>query len=262
MIRVIDILNVLEEAAPSRLAASYDNVGFIVGHKDKEVKKVMVALDITGAVIDEAVAAGAELIVSHHPIIFGSVSTVTDCDVTGSLLLKLIENGISAICMHTNLDSAAGGVNDVLASALGICDTKPVEPQEDGTVGGGRYGTLGKSEELSAFLSKVCAALKTRGVKYHDAGKTVVRVAVGGGSCGEYIKTAHSLGCDTVVTADIKHNQFLEAKELGINAIDAGHFATEDVVCPRLCEIILEKYPEISVKIADADIDCTQLFTV
>ncbi len=262
MTKVIDVLNVLEAAAPSFLAASYDNVGFIVGHRDREVKKIVVALDITGAVIDEAVEAGAELIVSHHPIIFGARSTVTDCDVTGSLLLKLIENGISAICMHTNLDSAAGGVNDVLASALGIHDTKPVEPQEDGTVGGGRFGKLEKCEELSDFLQKVCTALNTRGVKYHDAGKPVLRVAVGGGACGDYIKAAYLLGCDTVVTADIKHNHFLEAKELGMNAIDAGHFATEDVVCPRLCEMISEKYPEVSVKIADADIDCTQFFTV
>lgn len=262
MIRVIDILNVLEEAAPSRLAASYDNVGFIVGHRDKEVKKIVVALDITGDVIEEAVATGAELIVSHHPIIFGARSTVTDCDTTGSLVLKLIENGISAICMHTNLDSAAGGVNDILAVSLGVHDTKPVEPQEDGTVGCGRYGKLKTCEELSGFLKKVCTELNTCGVKYHDAGKPVLRVAVGGGSCGDYIKTARLLGCDTVVTADIKHNQFLEAKELGINAIDAGHFATEDVVCPRLCEIISEKYPEVSVRIADADIDCTQFFTV
>ena len=119
MIKVVDILKALEKVAPVHLAADYDNVGFIVGHKESPADKIIVALDITGDVIDEAIQTGARLIVSHHPIIFGSRSTVTDCDVTGALVLKLIENGISAICMHTNLDSAKGGVNDALAEALG-----------------------------------------------------------------------------------------------------------------------------------------------
>lgn len=262
MTKVIDILNVLEEAAPCRLAESYDNVGFIVGKKNNEVTKLIVALDITGAVIDEAAREGAELIVSHHPIIFGSRKSVTDCDVVGSLLLRLIENGISAICMHTNLDCAEGGVNDVFAACLDISVEGVVEPKEDGNVGGGRFGALREEISLSEFLPRVCAALKTGGVKYHDAKRPVKKIAVGGGSCGDYVALAAELGCDTVVTADIKHSEFLEAKELGINAIDAGHFATEDIVCPRICEIISEKHPALTVKIADADADCTQFFTV
>ena len=262
MTKVVDILNILDAAAPCRLAESYDNVGFIVGKKDGEVRKILVALDITGAVIDEAVREGAELIVSHHPIIFSARKSITDEDVIGSLLLKLIENGISAICMHTNLDSAAGGVNDVLAASLGIEIEGVVEPKEDGCVGGGRYGRIGKEIALSDFLPLICKALGTGGVKYHDAGVKVSKVAVGGGSCGDYIALAEAIGCDTVVTADIKHNQFLEARELGINAIDAGHFATEDIVCSGICKIISEGFPELSVKIAESDRDCTQFFTV
>lgn len=262
MIKVVDILKALEKVAPVHLAADYDNVGFIVGHKESPADKIIVALDITGDVIDEAIQTGARLIVSHHPIIFGSRSTVTDCDVTGALVLKLIENGISAICMHTNLDSAKGGVNDALAEALGIATEGIVEPMEDETVGGGRYGSLSGELSLDEFLGKVCHALDTDGVRYHDAKRPVLRIAVGGGSCGDYIKKAHLLGCDTVVTADIKHNQFLEAKELQINAIDAGHFATEDVVCPRICEIIKESFPKAFVTIAKSDVSCTKFFTV
>jgi len=262
MTKVIDVLNALEKYAPCRLAESYDNVGFIVGKRDNEVKRVIVALDITSAVIDEAVREGAELIVSHHPIIFGSRKSVTDCDVIGALLIKLIENGISAICMHTNLDSAIGGVNDVFAEKLGIKVSGVVEPKEDGTVGGGRYGELDEECSLSEFLPRVCKVLSARGVKYYDAERKVKRVAVGGGSCGDYITIAASLGCDTLVTADIKHNQFLESRELGVNAIDAGHFATEDIVCPRICEIIKKECPGLSVAIAESDIDYTKFFTV
>ena len=262
MIRVVDILKLLEEIAPPRFAASYDNVGHIVGRRNSEVKKIVVALDITSNVIDEAISSGANLIVSHHPVIFGKRSTVTDSDVTGSLILKLAENGISAICMHTNLDCAKDGVNDVLADALSLCDTAPVEPQEDGTVGCGRVGVLSEEKELGVFLAEVCKALKTRGLKYHSAGNKVRKVIVGGGSCGDYISLAKSFGCDTVVTADIKHNQFIEAAELHINAIDAGHFATEDVVCPYICEVIRKAFPSIPTVLAKSDKDCTEFFTV
>lgn len=262
MTNVTDILNALEAAAPVRLAESYDNVGFLVGHSEARVTKVLVALDITGAVIDEAIREGAELIVAHHPIIFNVRKSVTDGDVIGSLLLKLIENKIAAICMHTNLDCASGGVNDVLARALEISVEGAVEPKEDGMVGGGRYGSLASPCELSEFLPKVCTALDTDGVRYHDAGIPVHRVAVGGGSCGEYITLAEKLGCDTVVTADIKHNMFLEAQELHINVVDAGHFATEDVVCPRMCRIISAAYPEVTVKIAEADECATRFFMI
>ncbi len=260
MITVCDVLKVLETAAPLCLAKDYDNPGFLVGHGASEVKRVLVALDITDKVIDEAISVGAELIVSHHPIIFGSMKSVTDRDVTGSLVMKLCKNGISAICMHTNLDAAKDGVNDVLAKALGVSALKPVEPMEDESIGGGRYGELCAEVAMNDFLVNVCKTLETDGVRYHDSGRSVKKVAVGGGSCGEYITLAARLGCDTVVTADIKHNQFLDAEYLGINAIDAGHFATEAVVCPYLCRLISDAFPSLNVKRADSDVSCTKYF--
>ncbi len=262
MTKVSDIFNTLEAIAPCRLAEEYDNPGFLVGRKSAEVTKILVALDITEAVVREAVKAGAELIVSHHPVIFRSRKAVTDEDVCGSVLLSLIENKISTICMHTNLDSAEGGVNDVLAQKLGIKSVGVLSPRDGENVGLGRWGEIDAGTELSDFLSVVCRELKVSGVKYHDAGKTVKKVAVGGGSCGDFIPVAASLGCDTIVTADIKHNEFLDAAALGINAIDAGHFATEDIICPEICRIISERHPETAVKIAEADIDCTKFFTV
>lgn len=262
MTKVNDIFNTLEAAAPCRLAEEYDNPGFLVGRKNASVSKVLVALDITEKVVREAAETGAELIVSHHPVIFRSRKSVTDEDVCGSVLLSLIENKIAAICMHTNLDSARGGVNDVFAQKLGLENISVLSPGDEEGVGLGRIGEYTPERPLEAFLFDVCRALNTCGVKYHNAGKAVKKVAVGGGSCGDFIPLAAALGCDTIVTADIKHNEFLDAAALGINAIDAGHFATEDIICPRICEIISAKHPDIEVTIAEADGDCTKFFTV
>lgn len=261
MIKVADILALLEKAAPLHLAEGYDNVGHIVGREEAKVTKVLVALDITGAVIDEAQKWGAELIVSHHPVIFGERKRITDSDVTGELILRLCESRIAAICMHTNLDSAAGGVNDILAAKLGIDVEGAVEALEDGMTGGGRYGEISAETSLDAFLKTVCTALSTKGVRYHDAKIPVRKVAVGGGSCGSYVLAAKSLGCDTLVTADVKHNQMLDAAHIGLNVIDAGHFATEDIVCPYLAELI-SGFNELEVRIAAADTDCTQYYTL
>lgn len=260
MITVCDVLKVIEAAAPLCLAKDYDNPGFLVGCGDSEVKNVLVALDITDKVIDEAISVGAELIVAHHPIIFSKLASVTDRDITGSLVMKLCKNNISAICMHTNLDAAKGGVNDILAEKLGVSGLLPVESMGDGSIGGGRYGELSAAVPMNEFLVRVCKALETDGVRYHDSGRSVRKVAVGGGSCGEYITLAARLGCDTVVTADIKHNQFLDAEYLGINAIDAGHFATEAVVCSYLCGLVSDAFPSLDVRRADSDVSCTKYF--
>lgn len=260
MTTVNDILKVLFDFAPKSLALSYDNPGFLVGRGEREVKKVLVALDITGAVIREAKETGAELIVSHHPVIFNGEKSITDETVTGGIVLSLAEANIAAICMHTNLDCAHGGVNDILADLFGIEDAKPLDPIEDGTVGIGRYGEIKSETELSEFVTLVCKKLSCEGVRFHDAEKKVKKLAVGGGSCGDYIVEAARLGCDTIVTADIKHNQFLDARELSINAIDAGHFATENIVCEKICEIIRENFPSLSVEIARNNIDATSYF--
>lgn len=262
MITVNDILKALFDFAPGCLAESYDNPGFLVGRGEREVKKVIVALDITGEVIREAKETGAELIVSHHPVIFNGEKSITDETVTGRLVLSMAEANVAAICMHTNLDSAKGGVNDILADLFGIEDAKPLDPIEDGTVGIGRYGARAQKMPLSEFLPLVCEKLSSDGVRFHDAGKPVKKLAVGGGSCGDYITVAKSLGCDTIVTADIKHNQFLDARELSINAIDAGHFATENIVCEKLCGIIRENFPSLSVSIAKSNTDAVNYFKI
>lgn len=248
MPKVIDVLNFLNELAPMHYAMSFDNVGLLVGDSAREVSKILVALDITEKVIAEAKNEGADLIVAHHPVIFEPLKRVVVGDVTANHVIALIENKISAICMHTNLDAARGGVNDALAEMLNISKDAYLEPIED--VGIGIVGCLNEKMSFDEFLSFVSDKLKIEGLRYSKASDTVYRVAVGGGSCGNMLNDAKALGADTFITADIKHSQWLEAQEIGVNLIDAGHFSTENVITKPLTEKLSAKFSDVSVSLA------------
>lgn len=238
-----DIESALYALAPKALAAEWDNVGLLAGSADREVRSVLVALDITEPVVEEAERMGADLIVSHHPVIFHPVKSITDRDPSGRLLIRLVRSGTGAVCMHTNLDAAQGGVNDALASALGLQDAAPAA--EGGIA---RIGTLPEAMALPGFLARVKNALRPNGIRYVDGGRPIRKVAAGGGACGDFLWEAAALGCDAFVTADLKYNHFLDAGVLGLTVIDAGHFPTEDVVCPMVVRYLREKFPEVQVE--------------
>jgi dinuclear metal center YbgI/SA1388 family protein len=242
---VHEIEQFLFTAAPRHMKEDWDNVGHLCGHGDREVSRVLVALDPFDAVVEEAASVGAELIVSHHPVIFGSIQTVTDATETGRTLLHAIEQGIAIISMHTNLDSAPDGVNDCLASALGLEQIALLEAAGE-NYGLGRIGTV-QEQPLSAFLQTVKSALGCGGLRYADAGLPVRRVAVGGGACAEFMTQAKALGCDTFVTADVKYNAFIDARDMGLNLIDAGHYQTEQVVLPYLERLLRTQFPTLDV---------------
>lgn len=238
-----EIEQAIFEIAPRELAQEWDNVGLLVGKPDREVRKVLVSLDITDGVIEEAERWGAELVVSHHPVIFHGQKTVTDRDVVGRRLLALAEGGVAAVCMHTNLDCAEGGVNDVLAQALGIR-----EPEQFTGEGVGRCGWRAEPMALPDFVRLVSRTLGCNGVRYAGAGRPVHRVAVGGGACGEYEDAAIAAGCDTFVTSDLSYHQFVDARANGINLIDAGHFPTEDLICTELVGYLAGRFPGLQVQ--------------
>lgn len=240
-----DVYDFLCTLAPLELQMSFDNSGFLVGDKNAEVHNVLLALDVTDAVIDEAIENNCELIVSHHPVIWEQLKSVTVEQLTSGKLIKLIKNDISVISMHTNLDIADGGVNDVLIALLGAeCDGKL-----DGD-NCGRTGVLSDEMELEDFLIFCRNRLNSKGLRYVDGGKKVKRLAVMGGAGADAMADAAAKGCDTYITADIKYHQFLEAKELGLNLIDADHFCTENPVIPVLAEKIIAAYPELGVKVS------------
>ncbi len=242
---VQEIFELLNEKAPVARKMDFDNVGLLVGHGTASVRRVVAALDITDEVIGEADALGAELIVSHHPLFF-ELKAVTDGTWEGQKALALAEKRIAAICMHTNLDAAQGGVNDALMETLGGTVTGVLEPD----TGLGRVGELPEPMDFSVFLAHVKSALHGNGLRYHDAGRSVKRLAVCGGSGGGELALAAAAGCDTYVTADIKYHQFLEAKHLGVNLIDGDHFCTENVVTPVLARWLREAFPELDVRVS------------
>ena len=252
MVTVKDIFSYFEQTVPTKLKMEHDNSGFLVGDGNREVNKILVTLDITDEVVAEAVALHADLIVAHHPLFFSVYSATTET-LIGRKIVALLSHGISAICLHTNLDAVTDGVNDTLMQVLGVQTEGILDPYgkySDGNAYGiGRYGYM-QETSLDSFLKQCKTALNCNGLRYVDGGHPVHKVAVCGGSGGSMLQSVAALGCDTYVTGDIKHNQFLDAKEMGINLIDAGHFSTENVVVPVLKEMLDKVFPNIETTIS------------
>lgn len=263
MIKARDILDFLETIAPTYMKMEWDNIGLLCGNPERTIQKVLVALDPFYSVCLEAKEVGADLLLTHHPLIFTPANAITTETELGKSILFLAKENICAMNAHTNLDCAPGGVNDVLAEKLGLQGTCVIEPNGVDAKGDSwgllRMGTA-KEQALTQFLRTVKTALGCDGLRYADAGKSVCKVAVGGGSCGSELELAAKAGCDTFVTADIKYNQFASAKELGINLIDAGHFSTENPICSVLAQKLQDAFPEISVILSQKHTDCVNFF--
>ncbi len=262
MATVKEILNYMDTFAPGYMKEDWDHVGLNCGHFDREVMTVLVALDPFEDVCREAKAVGAELLVTHHALIWEQ-GFVNDSTQQGRNTLFLIENNIAHINAHTNLDCAPGGVNDILAEKLGLEDISVIDPK--GTDEAGRpWGLLrqgyAKQQSLDAFLSTVKTALGCEGLKYADGGKPVCKVAVGGGACAGEMAKAAAAGCDTFVTADLRYNHFWDAQALGLNLIDAGHFHTENPVCQYLAEMLRKGFPTLTVLTSSVHRDCAKFF--
>ena len=220
------------------------------------------ALDPFEDVCQEALEMEADLLVTHHALIWNP-GFVTDMDAQGRNTLFLIENNIACINAHTNLDCAPGGVNDVLAEKMGLQNIRVINPK--GTDKQGRqWGLLRQGTveptALPDFLATVKKQLGCPGLRYTDAGKPVCRVAVGGGACASELMEAVQAGCDTFVTADVKYNQFWDAQNYGINIIDAGHFYTENPVCVYLAQQLRQAFPKITVAMSAWHMDCAKFF--
>jgi dinuclear metal center YbgI/SA1388 family protein len=231
--------------APPAMAESWDNVGVLVDC-GKSFGAILVALDITPEVVREASERGCGLIVSHHPVIFSPLKTLSTQDVP----FQLVQAGISAICMHTNLDAAEGGVNDVLA---GLFDIQDVQPFADGC---GRIGTVEETsvEALAArcktvlgqYIAEPASGERVQ-VKFADVGHPVKRLAVISGAGGSLFEDALALGADCLLTGEANHHHACDAKRLGMSLIAAGHYATEFPVVFALAERLRKDLPEMQV---------------
>jgi len=263
MANVREIVAYFTRLVPPEMKMDFDNVGLLAGTNGTEVTKTLVALDITDAVIEEAIREGAQLILSHHPLYF-ECKQVNDDTLIGRKIVRLLQNGISAYCQHTNLDSVPGGVNDALAAKLGVSVEGwlegPSYTKSSCEYGMGRYGTLKAAVPFRGYLTQIKAALNSNGLRYWDASRPVQKIALCGGSGGEFVETADKLGCDTLVTADVKYHQFLEARERGINLIDADHFCTENVVVPVLADMMKKGFPSIEVVVSTVHEQTVQFY--
>lgn len=228
---VDEILTVLDEMAPLSTAEEWDNAGFQVGDLEANVKKVLVCLDVTEAALEEAQKIGAELIISHHPLLFTPLSDLP----ADHLIYKLAVAGISNIAMHTNLDKAQGGVNDCLAAALGLTDLREA-------YGLGRVGTLETALSPREFAVKVKTLLGTA-VRLKEGSRAVKTVGLLGGAGGDVLEGDEVAAADAFVTGEIKHHQWLAAPD--VTVVDAGHYATENVVVEPLCAALSSKLPDV-----------------
>lgn len=249
------IFDELCRLAPLGLQMDFDNSGFQIGHMDAEVSRVLLSLDVTEAVIDEAIASKADLIVSHHPLIFRPLRSLNGDDLVGRKVLRLAENRIALISMHTNLDIADGGVNDVLLKTLGVA---PLGKFGEDLCG--RYGELSEPCALEDFLQRVQSALGVNGIKFMRGGREVRRIGVLGGAGADYMQAALSVGCDTFVTADIKYHEYLNARDFGLNLIDADHYCEEAPVMQTLCEHLAQCFPETEFFVSSEHHQLTEQF--
>lgn len=251
MTTIKDIFDELCRVAPLELQVDSDNAGLQIGRTGREVHSVLLALDATATVVKEAEELGAQLIVTHHPLIFSPLRAVSDLDPVQKRVLELAEKGIGLISMHTNLDIVQDGVNDVLIRLLGAEPEGCLDRE-----GCGRIGTLPEPMELGAFLDRCKKRLHVPVLRYADGGKAVSKLAVMGGAGADSIDDAARAGCDTYVTADIKYHQFQHAEELGLTLIDADHFYTENPVIPELARHLQERFPGISFHVSQKHADC------
>lgn len=241
MVKVKDIVERIEKFAPRELAYDWDNTGFILGDKEKEVKKVFLTLDVFKETADEAVKMGVDMIISHHPILFKGIQVIDYSEQDGYIVSELIKNDIALYCAHTSMDCASGGINDVLANKLGIKEPKVIEKNESFPgCGLGRIGEINREMTLKEYAEFVKEELKTPFVRVSgEWDKKISTVAVGGGACDDLIPDAIKMGADVLVTADMKYHISQGAVCDGLAIIDAGHYPTE-VFVTEIFEDILD----------------------
>ena len=249
MLTVADFYRELDTFAPFATAETWDNVGLLVGSPDMPVKRVLFALDVTEDVLAEAKAMCCELIISHHPVIFTPIKSLS----AENIVYKLVAAGIAVICAHTNLDLANGGVNDILTDIFELSDVRGLQMQENGCLLGriGKLKTPITADNLALFVKQRLNAGAVRIIRGQDEISTV---AVCGGSGCMLLHDAKKAGAQALITGEAKHNELILARELGITLIDAGHHNTEIVALMPLmkkfaktfdgCELFVSKAAE------------------
>jgi dinuclear metal center YbgI/SA1388 family protein len=242
-----DVADFLEQFAPPYLAEDWDNVGLLIGDRNREARKVMTCLTITPESAGEAIEEQADLIVAHHPLPFAAVKRITAETVLGRMLLDLIAARIAVYSPHTAFDSAPQGINERLAQGLGLRDIAPLKLHPEGG-GSGRFGTLEQPLTLLELGEKLKRFLRLERLQLVGrAEQTVRKVAIGCGAAGEFLSFAGENGCQCLVVGETRFHTCLEAEALGIGLLLPGHFASERFALECLAGVLAEKFPTLEI---------------
>ena len=278
MNKVSEILSYITEVAPIHWQESYDNSGLLVGDANALVDKVLLTLDLTEKVIDEAIENSFHLVISHHPLIFKGLKNILVDDTTGRIITKAIKHDISIAAMHTNIDNSFYGVNRVLAEQLGLknlqilrsqqsavssqCSESESESESESAsqVGSGMVGILENEMSENDFLKFIKEKLNVGAIRHTELlNRPIKKVAICGGSGSFLINDAKCCGADVYVTADLKYHDFFDADN-EILIVDAGHFETEQFTKQLFADIILKKNPKFAVQISSVKTNSVHYF--
>ncbi len=241
-----DVIQILEQLAPTRYACEWDNVGLLLGRRDKEVHRIYVALDVTDEVLDEVVAGEYDMLVTHHPIIFRAINRVNDNDYLGRWLLKLLSRDITCYAMHTNFDIAPGCMADLAAKRLGLRAEGPLEVtmvEYEKPLGIGKIGTLAEY----CTVGELCELVKDRfdlpfvTLYAKDENRLARRIAICPGSGKGMTKAAEAAECDVLISGDLGHHDGLDAVSAGVCVINAGHYGLEHIFTEYMADYLRER---------------------
>jgi len=250
MAQINDIIEYFDAVLPKTLSEPWDNDGVMVNpDANMSVKRVLIALDATSLVIQRAKSLSADLIITHHPLIFNPLSSIDSSDAYGKRVIECIKSNIAVLSYHTRLDEVDGGVCDCLAQKAGLINIKKMNPC-------GCIGELVNEMSYSEFCTQMKNTLGINSISGVKANDNVKKVTIISGSGKDFIADAKKAGADTFLTGELNHSSLIEARELGLNVVCGTHYATENVVLPRIKELLLNKFPKLEVEIMPFVAEC------
>lgn len=249
-----DILRLLEDMIPSQVAEDWDNTGLQVGDPSQEIGRIFLALDPTHHALKEAGKRNAQILLTHHPLIFKPLTSLNRAIPPGDVIFEAMERKISIVASHTNLDVIDGGINDMLSGLLGLQDVEILDPRgglNTIRVGLGRIGYLQEPARLQSFSISVKRILGNDGIKIVGRKDRMIRrIAVVGGSGGSLVRKAWTQGADLLITGDVRHHEALEARSLGLALMDAGHFYTEKAALKLFAESLEKRFKDMGWRVS------------
>lgn len=264
MVSVAEIVRFLQEHAPLELAEDWDNVGLLVGDSQRTVSGVITCLTLTPDVADEVIERGAQLVVTHHPILFRPVQQITTAMPEGRMLLRLIEAGVAVYSGHTAYDSAGAGINQQLAELFELTQIRALRgvgsegnhQSDPRSPGAGRFGTLPAPLTLEALLRRIRERLPVEHLQYvGDPALQVQKLAIACGSAAEFLSEAARHGCQALLTGEARFHACLQARELGVALILAGHYASERPAMERLSGCLSTEFAGVTIWASQREAD-------